>query len=54
MNTEYDLLRLTKTINLYNDNLESKGKRYLKKIVEKLKEFLMMMTYLSEDVKITA
>ena len=31
---KYDLLQLTKTFNLHNNNLGSKGKRHLKKIIE--------------------
>lgn len=42
----YNLLKLTKAFKLYNDNLASKGKRYIKKIIEKFnRKFLMMMTY---------
>ena len=42
----YNSLKLTKAFNLYNDNLASKGKRYIKKIIEKFnRKFLMMMTY---------
>ena len=31
---KYDLLQLTKTFNLHNNNLGSKSKRHLKKIIE--------------------
>ena len=47
---EYDLLQLTKTFNLYNNNLASKGKSYLKKIVEKYCEGILDDD-VSEDVK---
>ena len=35
---ECDLLQVTKTFNLHNNNLASKDKRYLKKIIEKYYE----------------
>ena len=47
---EYDLLQLTKTFNLYNNNLASKGKSYLKKIIEKYCEGILDDD-VSEDVK---
>ena len=45
------MLQLTKTFNLYNDNFASKGKRYLKKIIEKYYEGILDDDDLSEDVK---
>ena len=41
----YNLLKLTKAFKLYNDNLASKGKRYIKKIIEKFNRKFLMMTY---------
>ena len=45
------MLQLIKTFNLYNDNLVSKGKSYLKNIVEKYYEGILDDDDLSEDVK---
>ena len=48
---EYDLLQLTKRFNLYNDNLASKGKKYLRKMFEKYYEGILDDDDLLEDVK---
>ena len=47
---KYNLLQLTKTFNLYNNNLGSKGKRYLKKTIEKYYEEILDDDDLSENV----
>ena len=48
---EYDLLQLTKTFNLLNNNLGNKGKRHLKKIIERYCEGILDDDDLSDDVK---
>ena len=48
---ESSLLQLTKTFNLYNDNLTSTGKRYLKKTIEKYYEEIFDDNNLSDDAK---
>ena len=47
---EYDLQQLTKKLSLYNNNLASKGKRYLKKTIEKYCEGILDYDGLSENV----
>ena len=48
---EYDLLQLTKTFNLLSNNLENKGKRHLKKIIERCCEGILDEDDISDDVK---